>query len=263
MSKSSPKTRKGKKVLIILFWLAVWQLVSLIVHNKVMLVGPIETAASLVRLVQTGEFWGSIWYTFWRVGAGFLCGSALGIVLAFLASGRQVLREILAPLFLALKSVPVASFVILLLIWFGSENLAFHTSFLVVLPILYLNTLEGLDSADRKLLEMAQVYHIPLSSKLKYIQLPAVYPFLRSAFELALGMSWKSGVAAEVIGQPLHSIGNSLYQSKIYLETGDLFAWTIVIVLLSYVLEKLFLKLLARMPGGEADRKSVRKEEQA
>ena len=245
------KSTPLKKALIILFWLGVWQLVSLLVHNSVMLVGPVETAENLVRLVRAADFWASVWYTFWRIGLGFASAACLGIVLAFFSAAHPILREFLSPFFAALKSVPVASFVILLLVWFGSKNLAFFTAFLVVLPILYGNTLEGLLAADRKLLEMADVFRIPFSAKLHYILLPGLSPFWRSAFSLALGMSWKAGVAAEVIGQPLHSVGNRLYQSKIYLETADLLAWTVVIILISYLVEKLFQKFLTCLPGGK------------
>ncbi|MBQ8031686.1 MAG: ABC transporter permease subunit [Butyrivibrio sp.] len=116
----------------------------------------------------------------------------------------------------------------------------FHGSF----PILYLNTLEGLKSTDVKLLEMAKVYRMPGTRLLRYIYLPQLKPFFKSAFKLAIGMSFKSGIAAEVIGQPLGTIGNGLYLSKIYLETADLFAWTIVVVLISFICEKLISLLL-------------------
>lgn len=240
-----------KKAGIILFWLLVWQLVSLLVHNSVMLVGPVETIKCLCRLVVTADFWLSIWYTFWRIGLGFLCASLLGILLAFAGAKKPILGEFLSPFFAALKSVPVASFVVLLLIWFGSKNLSFFTSLIVVLPILYGSTREGLASNDKKLLEMAQVFRIPFGAKLHYILLPGLSPFWKSAFSLALGMCWKAGVAAEVIGQPLQSIGNQLYQAKIYLETGDLLAWTVVIILLSFGVEKAFARLLRLLPGEE------------
>ncbi|MGN1021883.1 MAG: ABC transporter permease [Lachnospiraceae bacterium] len=242
-----------KKAGIILFWLLVWQLVSLLVHNSVMLVGPVETAESLCRLVVTADFWISIWYTFWRIGLGFLCASLLGILLAFAGTKRPILGAFLSPFIAALKSVPVASFVVLLLIWFGSKNLSFFTSLIVVLPILYGSTREGLASTDKKLLEMAQVFRVPFGAKLHYILLPGLAPFWKSAFSLALGMCWKAGVAAEVIGQPLQSIGNRLYQAKIYLETGDLLAWTVVIILLSFGVEKAFARLLRLLPGGGAE----------
>ena len=153
-----------------------------------------------------------------------------------------------------MKSVPVASFVILALIWTGSEHLAVLISFLVVFPILYVNTLAGLQSADIRLLEMARVFRVRPLRRVRFIYLPALLPYLSGGCRVALGMSWKSGVAAEVIGLPSHSIGEHLYMSKIYLETDGLFAWTIVIIAISVLVERLVLFFLNRLQrkGGAA-----------
>ena len=199
---------------------------------------------------MTAEFGESLAFSFLRIVGGFLAGSAAGILLAYLADRKKLFGEILSPLVTVLKSVPVASFIILALIWFGSGALSFVISFLVVFPILYLNTQQGLQSLDEKLLEMAEVFHIPSASRLKYIVLSGVYPFLQSGFALALGMSWKSGVAAELIGQYKLSIGNQLYMDKITLDTAGVFAWTVVILLVSWLFEKAFLALL-RLAGSK------------
>ena len=247
----------GRRLLIILCWLALWQAVSLILHNDILLAGPVETILALLRLLPTGAFWASLLSSFVRIVLGFLAGSAAGILLAYLAHRKPLAADILAPLVTALKSIPVASFIILALIWIGSTNLSLFISFVVVFPILYLNTLEGLRSVDDKLVEMAEVYRVPTAAQLRYIYLPALYPFLVSALKLSLGMSWKCGVAAEVIGQPLLSIGNNLYRAKIYLSTSELLAWTVVIVLVSRGFEVLFLWLLKKIypsAGARSDR---------
>ena len=140
---------------------------------------------------------------------------------------------------LAVKAIPVASFIILALILFSSKNLAVFIAFLMVLPVVYANILEGIRSADRELLEMAKVFRIPLGRKLRYIYIPQVFPYFRSACAAAVGMSWKSGVAAEVIGIPARSIGENLYNAKVYFDTPDLLAWTLVIVAASLAFEKL------------------------
>ena len=145
------------------------------------------------------------------------------------------------------KSVPVASFVILALIWAGSRNLSIFIAFIVVLPVIYVNTISGLESTDQKLLEMAAIFRLPLWKRVRFIYLPALVPYLLSACRTALGMSWKSGVAAEVIGLPDHSIGERLYLSKIYLETADLFAWTLVIITISALFEHIVLYLISRL----------------
>lgn len=237
-----------RKLAVAAGWLIIWQLLALIVHNPILLAGPIETIKALLLLIGTAAFAKSLTFSFLRIVGGFFAGAAVGIALACLANRREVVREILAPLILTLKSVPVASFIILALIWFGSGMLSFFISFIVVMPILYLNTQQGLDNLDGKLTEMAEVFHMPAGSRLRYIVLPGIYPFLQSAFTLALGMSWKSGVAAELIGQYKYSIGNQLYMDKISLDTAGVLAWTLVIILVSWVFEKLFLGIL-RMIG--------------
>ena len=248
-----------KKLLIVAGWLAAWQLLSLLVHNPILMAGPAETLQALAELIVTAEFLESLAFSFLRIVGGFLAGSAAGILLAYLADRKKLLGEILSPLVTVLKSVPVASFIILALIWFGSGALSFVISFLVVFPILYLNTQQGLQSLDEKLLEMAEVFHISSASRLKYIVLPGVYPFLQSGFALALGMSWKSGVAAELIGQYKLSIGNQLYMDKITLDTAGVFAWTVVILLVSWLFEKAFLALL-RLVGSRTIREGGKAE---
>ena len=247
-----------KKILIIILWLFIWQFLSFVIHNSILLVGPVETFRALGEMVKTQEFWKSLAASFEKITGGFFLGSAAGIFCAVFAYKKPLFGEILAPLVMLLKTVPVASFVILVLIWEGNANLSFLISMIVAFPILYLNTYSGFQSADQKLLEMAEIYRMTAWPRIRYIYLPELYPFLLGGFKIAIGMSWKSGVAAEVIGQPLNSLGNGLYQSKIYLATGEVLAWTIVIVALSWGFEKLFLLILQLI---DPNRKGRRKGE--
>ena len=228
-----------RRILAAAAWIVIWQLLALAIHNTILLAGPIDTIFALLELAKKGTFWGSVWQTTARILLGFILGSAVGIGTAYFANSNAWLEDFIRPFVLALKSIPVASFVILLLIWLGNKNISVMICGMVVFPILYLSTLEGLKSTDVRLLEMARVYRMPGSRRLRYIFLPHLKPFFKSAFKLAIGMSFKSGIAAEVIGQPLGTIGNGLYLSKIYLETADLFAWTIVVVLISFICEKI------------------------
>ena len=159
------------------------------------------------------------------------------------------MEELLAPLVLAMKTVPVASFIILVLLWFSGKNLSVIISMLMVFPVIYMNVLEGIRSADEELLEMAQVFRLSVSKKLLYIYLPAVAPFFVSACSVSLGLCWKSGIAAEVIGVPDFSIGANLYEAKIYLDTASLFAWTLAIILIASCFEKILLRLMTAAGG--------------
>ncbi|MFA7119476.1 MAG: ABC transporter permease subunit, partial [Sphaerochaetaceae bacterium] len=125
-------------------------------------------------------------------------------------------------------------------------NLSVVISFLMVLPLFYINVLEGLESTSNELLEMAKLFNVSTPKRIRSIYLSQIMPFFRSACSLGLGMSWKSGIAAEVIGIPVGSMGENLYQAKVFLATADLFTWTLVIVLVSVVFEHLVLFLLDR-----------------
>ena len=245
-----------QNIMIAAVWLVLWYGLDRLISNEILFVGPVETAQALVRLTQTSEFYISILSTLGRVALGFMAGAAAGIAVAALGYRFRAVGAFISPAVMILKSTPVASFVILLLIWAGNRNLSLIICFLVVFPIMYLSTRSGLMAVDEKFLEMAQVFHMPWKSRLKGIYIPALRPNLVSAISLSLGMSWKSGVAAEVIGQPLHTIGNALYRSKIFFETADLFAWTIVIIVLSWIFEKGVGRVLRRVTGG-ADKRDT------
>lgn len=229
----------------VVFWLAVWQIASMALNQQILLVSPVRVVIRLTELAGTGEFWGAVAYSMARITLGFLLGTVTGTVLAALSARFRVVEDLLSPLMLAVKSIPVASFIILALICFSSRNLAVLISFLMVLPLLYSNVLGGIRAADRQMIEMARVFDISPGRRIRYIYMPQVFPYFRSACAAALGLSWKSGIAAEVIGIPTGSIGAALQQAKVYLDTPDLFAWTLVIVAASLVFERLFGLLLA------------------
>lgn len=226
----------GERLLAVAVWLVAWQLVANAIDSRIILVGPLEVLSRLAQLVCTGEFWASLATSLGRIGLGFLGGVASGLVLAALAARARPVRVLLAPLMGALKAVPVASFVILVLLWVGSRQLSVVIAWIMAMPIVYTNVLEGIDQTDPGLLEMADVFGVGALERVRLIYLSQVLPYLRAAVSLALGLSWKSGIAAEVIGLPDHTIGEHLYDAKIYLNTPDLFAWTVAIVVVSLAL---------------------------
>ena len=236
-----------KKLGILLFWLILWQVVSSWINKPIYLVGPMETIQALGRLVDSSSFWRAVWGSLVRIGAGFGLAAVTGLLCGSLAHFVSFVKELLSPIVSLMKTVPVASFVILALIWAGAEQLALVISFVVVFPVIYLNTIAGLESTDRQLLEMAQVFHISRWNRLWQIYRPALAPYLLSACQVALGMSWKSGIAAEVIGTPEFSIGENLYMAKVFFSTDELFAWTAVVIVLSFLFEKGILQVLKRI----------------
>ena len=223
----------------VLFWLLVWQAGSMALHSDILLVSPLRVLQTLLALIQTTHFWSSLLGSMGRILGGFL--------LAALAARFKRVEELLAPLVLAMKTVPVASFIILALIWFGSRNLSVFIALVMVFPVMYTNVLSGIRARDDSLLEMARVFKIPALRRIRCIDLPQVMPYFRAGCTLGLGLCWKAGVAAEVIGMPVPSIGERLQQAKVYLDTPELFAWTLVIVLMSVGFEKLFMAALGAL----------------
>lgn len=237
---------KTYKTLAVAFWLLLWQFLAIFINSKVLIASPIEVIQALSQLMLESSFWVSIFNSMAKITTGFLLALSIGGVLALLSSKYIIIRYLLSPLMACIKAVPVASFVILALIWLSSKNLSVFISFLMVLPIVYTNTSAGIENTDRKLLEMGKVFNLSIRKKIKYIYIPSVLPYFLSAAKVGVGLCWKSGIAAEVIGLPQNSIGASLYQSKIFLETENLFAWTLMVVLISVLFEKIIIYIAKR-----------------
>ena len=236
-----------RPALVLAFWVGVWQVATVVVHQEILLVSPAGVLVRLVELVPTTGFWGTVAHSFVRISAGFLLAALVGVLGAALAAGSRVVDALLTPLLTAVRSTPVVSFIILVLMWASSDRLSFVISFLMVLPIIYTNVLEGIRHRDRSLLEVARVFAVPLLRRLPAVDMPAVLPFFVAGCKVGVGLAWKSGIAAEVIGLPRGSIGEQLYQAKLFLSTADLFAWTVVIVAVSYGFERLVLATLSRV----------------
>jgi len=222
-------------------WLLIWQGLSMYIGQDILLVSPVSVIQRLSQLALTADFWLSALFSLQRIAAGFLLAVFTGITLAAASARFKLVQEFLAPAILLIKSTPVASFIILILIWVSSRNLSVVISFLMVLPVIYTNALEGIRSTDVKLLEMADVFRISKRRRFLYIYVSQVLPFFQSACLTGLGLCWKAGIAAEVIGIPKGSIGEKLYMAKIYFATPDLFAWTLTVILISLLFEKLFM----------------------
>lgn len=234
------------------FWLAVWQAAAFAVHRDFLLASPVQVAHTLVTLLPTGDFWTTVGWSLGRIALGFTGATVIGAALAVTSAAWPLARALWEPAIAAIRSAPVVSFIILLLLWTDSSHLPVFTSLLMVLPVMYANVLQGIEHRDRSLLEAASVFRVPFRRRIVAIDIPAVVPYLATACRVGVGLAWKSGVAAEVIGVADGSIGERLYEAKIFLSSTDLFAWTIVIVTLSVVCERLVLRGLRSIPGPPA-----------
>ena len=240
----SPAVRKLLRTPAVLaFWLLVWALAAAAVGQELLLPSPVQAARELISLARTPDFWLTIGRSVLRVLTGILSAVCLGVGLAFRTHKSAVMNALFSPVMTLVKSTPVASFIILALVWLGRSVVPVFISALMVLPVVWANVSAGLKGIDPQLLELARVYRLPRGRVLRRITWPSVLPHLRAALRSALGLGWKAGIAAEVLTVPPYSIGKRIYEAKLYLETTELFAWTAAVILVSLLIEKLLLRL--------------------
>ena len=236
-----PKTHGWpKKLLLILFWILIWQICSMAVKSQILLVGPLETLRSFSVQLFLPDFWAALGFSFGRICLGFFLAFFAGLVTGACAYWKPLIGEFLDPPIQFMKSIPVASFVILALIWLGgSRELSIVVSFIVAFPMIWEAVISGLSTSDRQLLEVSRTYEMGFFRSLRYIYLPALLPYLSTSLSSVIGMAFKSGVAAELIGQPTGTIGFYLYQSKVFLDTAGVFAWSLMVIMMSYICEQI------------------------
>ena len=247
------KSRPLRGILIALVWLAVWQALSMAVGSALVLPSPYETLRALMRLSGSAAFWQASGGSLFRIVAGYVAAVVAGAVLAALTSRLPFARDLLRPLRSVVKATPVASFILLVELWLKGNALPSFIAFLMVLPMVWANVEEAILAVDQKLLEMARLFRFGAWKTLRLVYLPSVMPALLAACGTGIGFAWKAGVAAEVIARTAGSIGNGLIESRNYLETADMFAWTAAVILLSVLLERGLMALLKRIrrPGME------------
>lgn len=244
MNRESPKKRNPLPAL--LFWGLVWQTAAMLMDSPLLLPTPLQVLRCLGRLVQTAAFWQITLLSLGRILLGMVLAIVLGVILAVITTRSSLCDLLIAPALRAIQAAPVASFAILLLIWVNRDYVPVVICGMMVLPVVWSNVSAGIRHTDPKLLEMAKVYRLPHGAVFRRIYLPSVLPFFRAACSNALGLGWKAGIAAEVLTVPRSSIGRMISESKLYLLTEDLFAWTATVVVLSLLLQKVMELVLNR-----------------
>ncbi len=228
----------------ILFWTAVWWLASLALDNPLLLPTPVQVLRCLSSMAGTAAFWQTAAVSMLRILLGVLCAVLLGTVLAVLTTRSRLLHTLIAPAMTAMQATPVASFTILVLIWVNRDYVPVLICGMMGLPIVWNGVSSGIHMTDPQLLEMAKVYRLPKRHTFRRIWVPSVMPFFRTACSSALGLGWKAGIAAEVLTVPKRSIGRMISESKLYLLTEELFAWTLAVIVFSLLLQKVMQRLL-------------------
>lgn len=239
-----------KNCIAVAFWLVVWHIGAALVNRSLLIPvpTPVDTVAALCRFAARGSFWLTVGASLLRITAGFLAALLAGVACAVADAKWDVFHTLTAPLLALIRAIPVASFTILVFLWVSRGSIPSVISFFTVLPIVWVTVSDGIRAADRHLVEMARVFGMRGGDILRKITLPEIKPFFRTAVASGLGFAWKSGVAAEVICRSQTSLGNLLWEGKSSVSYDEVFAVTLVIVLLSGVLQWVARRILK---GGE------------
>ena len=236
--------RKRNSLPALVFWLCLWQIGAMAMGNALLLPTPVQVLRCLGNLALTASFWQMTFTSIGRVLLGVALGILLAVLLAVITVKWHIVDLLISPMLTAMQATPVASFAILVLIWVDRDFVPVLICGMMVLPVIWSSVATGIRETDRELLEMAKVYRLPRGRILSRIYVPSVMPFFRTACVSALGLGWKAGIAAEVLTVPKHSIGRMIADAKLYLLTEELFASTLMVIVLSLLLQKLMLCLL-------------------
>ena len=230
--------RALRKAFPIVFWLLVWAACYRAVGQDLLLASPAQVARRFA-FVGEASFWRCVGMSLWRTAAAYGLGVIIACVLAVVCHVSKLLDEVISPALLVVRATPVASFIILALVWLSSSNVPILAGILMVVPVVFANLREGISSTDPKLLEMARLFGWGRLKTWRRVVIPTALPTFVAACQACVGLCFKATIAAEVIGVPKNAIGTQLYNAKIYLETDGLMAWTVVVIILSMVIERL------------------------
>jgi NitT/TauT family transport system permease protein len=246
------KINKTKKAiyttLAVVFWLVLWQVAAMLYGMDFILPSPIKTLAVLLENIVNPSFWTAVLFSISRILLGFLLSAALGILIAVIGIKIKLVRILFDPFCSVMRAVPVASFIIFVLILFSSKNVSLVIAFLMGFPLVYSTVSLATDSAPENLLEAADVFRLGFFERLRYIYFPHLLPHITSALSVSVGLCFKSGIAAEVIGYPVGSVGAQMYIAKLGMNMPTLLSYTVVIVIISTLCEKLIAFLCKKLP---------------
>lgn len=258
MKTSTFKNNKISLISIITI-IMIWKGASLIYANEALLPSPESVVLSLLEAFQSPDFIKIICYTLLRGFTGFILSLIMGMIFGTLAGMSRYVEKSLSPLLTVMKSTPIMSIMLLLLIWFGTEKTPIFAGFMVSFPIIYTNMMQGTKNVDRSLIEMAKIYGIDPIHIIKDIYFPSTAPFLFAGIASAFSIGWKVTVGAEVLSQPKYAIGSKMWESKLFLEIDALLAWTISAILLSFFIEVIIKIMEEKVVGWKYETESKRK----
>ncbi|MBQ9131386.1 MAG: ABC transporter permease subunit [Clostridia bacterium] len=243
-------------LLIAAFWVAVWWIAAAAFGKPLLFPSPPAVFRALLELLKTADFYKITAISLWNVLSGILIAVICAVVLSAATAHIPPIRALLLPAMTVIKATPVASFIILAWILMGATQVPTFITILIVLPVMWSNLDTGFQKIDTQLAEVTTVYGFSVWKRIRLLLFPSLKPYFIAAFRTSVGLAWKAGIAAEIITMPRNTVGTMISEAKLYILTAEMFAWTLVVILLSLVIEALFSTLFKRL-----DRSGVTEQE--
>ena len=229
-----------RRTLVVVLWIAIWEVVYLLIGSDVYFPSPLAVAQTFISLLLEKTTWVVIGYSTYRTLVALVISAVLGVLFGVACGLSRTLYDITNPLMVVLKSTPVVSVIIIAIIWFRSTDVPIFAGILMCLPIIFTGAVSGMRNTDKKLIEMCRFYRVGRFDMLYSLYFRSSVPYINASIVSTVGICWKAVAAAEVLSMPQYSIGTNLYFAKTALDPALLFAWTLIIILLSYAFEALY-----------------------
>ncbi|MDD6467405.1 MAG: ABC transporter permease subunit [Erysipelotrichaceae bacterium] len=218
--------------------LLMWYALASMLQNEILLPLPQVVFMRMLQDLQDPLFYSTIAVTMIRMLKGLAVAFLLGIFLGMCSGISKWFEAFFYPIEVIVKTIPNISYIIISLIWLGSEKSVTVVSFLVLFPIVFGNTKQGIQSIAKEYLDVVRIFPVPFSYLVFHVYLPFLKPYLSAALHTALGLGFKVSVMAEILGRVQMGIGFWIDYCRVNLDYTGVFSWTIWIILLVVLLEK-------------------------
>jgi NitT/TauT family transport system permease protein len=225
--------------------IAVWTWLSW-KYGAYVLPSPWSVVLGFIEIVRTGEIWTHTLASLYRIGIGFGAAVIVALLLGLAGFLFRPARGVVHDLLSILNSTSVFVWIVLSIIWFGLSSWApIFTTFMITLPVVASNIVEGVENVDRRLLEMGDVYRLSGREKFRAIVVPSTLPYLVAGMKVGFGLALKVSVVAEIFGVT-SGIGYVMNYSREILATQMVFVWALVMILVMMATDRLVFDAVSR-----------------
>lgn len=240
--------RKLRIAISFMILLLLWQWLSVVMDNDVLLPCPFAVLKTMLLQLQTAVFYTAVFHTFLRILCGFMIALLFALVIALITYLYQWIADLLYPLLLITRSIPNISYILIVLFWCSPKTGVIVISFLILFPTMYTNLYQGLCACPKAYLDVMKLYPGSRLFDVVHVYLPYLRSYLFTAASIGISLALKVGIMAEILGQANDGIGRQLNLCRIDLDTTGIFAWTVWIILMLYVADYLLrgMKRLSR-----------------